>query len=115
MMGPRKIIYASFKGKSVMVGKIEGDVFRRSCESSDLYRAMGGSLGVDESVLGELEENGVKQLEVTVKDWGTTYAIALAKFKQLAKPRNFYGITRWHLPFHKYWSKVNSASAVTTS
>ncbi|HHV52376.1 MAG TPA: hypothetical protein GXX52_02670 [Synergistaceae bacterium] len=110
-----RAVYAYFQGKAVMVGVISNGVFRRTCKSDQLYKAMGGSLGVDDAVLKELEESGVKQLEVTVKDWGTTYAIALAKFKQLAKPRNFYGITRWHLPFHKYWSKVNSASAVTTS
>lgn len=106
-----KPVYAHFQGKAVMVGVIAGGIFRRTCRSDQLYRAMGGSLGVDESVLRELEENGVKQLEVTVKDWGTTYAIALAKFKQLAKPRNFYGVVRWHLPFKNYWEVVKSSDA----
>jgi hypothetical protein len=88
-----------------MVGEIEGDTFKRSCRSDQLYRAMGGSLGVDDDVLKELERRGVKKLEVTIGDWDVTYEIALEKFVKLAKPRNFYGVTRWHLPFERYWEK----------
>lgn len=98
-------VWATFKGRFVRVGEIEGDTFKRHCTSDQLYKAMGGSLGVDDEVLKKLEKHGVRELEVAVKDWGVTYRIALEKFKRLAKPREFYGVTRWHLPFERYWEK----------
>ncbi|HPT64487.1 hypothetical protein [Acetomicrobium sp.] len=98
-------IRTTFKGRFVMVGEIEGDTFKRSCRSDQLYRAMGGSLGVDDEVLKMLEQKGVKKLEVTVKDWDVTYCIDFQRFKRLARPREFYGVIRWHLPFDRYWEK----------
>ncbi len=98
-------VQVAFKNRFVTIGEIEGDTFKRTCRSEQLYRVMGGSLGVDDSVLKELEKNGVKRLEVTVKDWGATYSIDIKKFKKLARPREFYGVTRWHLPFERYWDK----------
>ena len=102
-------VQVRFKDRFVTIGQIEGNTFKRSCRSDQLYRAMGGSLGVDDAVMKELEKNNVKKLKVTVKDWIATYCIDFQKFKRLAKPRQFYGEIRWHLPFNGYWSKEESA------
>lgn len=101
-------VKATYNGRFVTVGVIEGDAFVRSCRSDQLYRAMGGSLGVDDSTLRELEKRNVKVLEVEIKDWNVTYSIDFCKFKRLAKPRQFYGVIRWHLPFERYWDKCSA-------
>lgn len=101
-------VQVAFKNHFVTVGIIDGDTFRRSCTSDQLYRAMGGSLGVDDEVLKRLDKYGVKKIEVTVRDWETVYRIDIDKFKRLAKPREFYGVIRWHLPFERYWDKCSA-------
>jgi len=101
-------VQTEFRGRFVTVGVIEDGIFKRRCNSDQLYRAMGGSLGVDDEVLKKLEKHGVRELEVAVKDWGVTYRIDLEKFKKLAKARDFYGVIRWHLPFERYWDKCSA-------
>ena len=103
----KKLIYALYRNRMVPIGYIKDNTFYRKCQSSQLYRAMGGSLGVDISVADQLKAEGVLFLQVNIQDWKNNFRISLSKFISLAKPRSFYGIKRLHLPFAPYWDEVS--------
>lgn len=102
----KKLIYARYQNRMVPIGYIKDNTFYRKCQSSQLYRAMGGSLGLDISVADQLKAEGVLFLQVHIQDWKNSFRISLSKFLSLARPRSFYGVNRLHLPFTPYWEEV---------
>jgi hypothetical protein len=106
----KKLIYARYRNRMVPIGYIKDSIFHRKCKSTQLYRAMGGSLGLDLSVADQLKREKIHSLHVSIQDWEQVFTITLSKFLSMAKPRSFYGVTRLHLPFDPYWENITRQS-----
>lgn len=102
----KKLIYARYRNRMVPIGYTKDSIFFRKCKSTQLYRAMGGSLGLDLSVAAQLKKENVQSMHVIIQDWEQIFTINLSKFLSMAKPRSFYGVTRLHLPFDPYWENI---------
>jgi hypothetical protein len=102
-----------FNAKNQLAGELHDDVYKSIRRYKRHRLKILDAWGIDAKIVGDLEEDGCKEIRIFDQDYNKIYTVSFLTFKIYAIVRNYAG-SQFFLPI-KYWTVHEKLPSTRTS